>query len=131
MCTFGPTRRGWARFPHTRRHTRAATRTRVLAIALAFAAVGGPARVTTILDRRGDIDLPCVQAVTSETLTMYRFPEQEQAVAMARGLAGEAYRSGWIVIHVEPGALTLAERRDIALSVDCTNVGVTADGVER
>jgi hypothetical protein len=86
------------------------------------------ARIAT--DELCDEDLPCVQAVASETVTMYRFAEQEQALATARRLAGEAYLSGWIVLHFEPGALTQAQRREIALSVDCVNVGITADGVE-
>jgi hypothetical protein len=68
--------------------------------------------------------------VASDTVTMYRFAEQEQALATARSLAGEAYLSGWIVLHFEPGALTQSQRVEIALSVDCVNVGVTDDGVE-
>jgi hypothetical protein len=85
-------------------------------------------RVAT--DELCSAELPCNQAVTSGTHTMYRFDEQEQAVAAAREFAGEAYLSGWIVVRFEPGALTVEQRREVALFLDCTNVGVTDDGVE-
>lgn len=74
--------------------------------------------------------LPCTQAVQSDALTMLRFAEQEDAVAAARDLAGEAYLSGWIVVRFEPGVLTRAERSEFAVTLDCTNVGITEDGVE-
>ena len=75
-------------------------------------------------------DLPCIQAVRSETLTMYRFDDREDAVAAARDLAGEAYLSGWIVVHFESGALTAEERREFAYGLDCINVGVAEGGLE-
>ncbi|MGY1737933.1 hypothetical protein [Geodermatophilus sp. SYSU D00684] len=75
-------------------------------------------------------DLPCRQAVQSDTLTMYRFAEREDAVAAARDFAGEAYLSGWIVVRFEPGKLTRAERSELAAGLDCINVGVTEDGLE-
>jgi hypothetical protein len=75
-------------------------------------------------------DRPCRQAVQSDTLTMYRFAEREDAVAAARDFAGEAYLSGWIVIRFELGKLTQAERAEFAAALDCINVGVTEDGLE-
>jgi hypothetical protein len=51
-------------------------------------------------------DLPCRQAVRSDTLTMYRFADRDDAVAAARRFAGEAHLSGRIVVRFEPGALT-------------------------
>ncbi|WP_147251429.1 hypothetical protein [Blastococcus sp. TBT05-19] len=75
-------------------------------------------------------ELPCDQAVTSETLTMYRFDDHADAVAAAREFAGEAYKSGWIVVRFEPGALSREERQAFVGGLDCINVGVTEDGVE-
>ncbi|MGY1795151.1 hypothetical protein ACI796_14330 [Geodermatophilus sp. SYSU D00525] len=75
-------------------------------------------------------DLPCIQAVRAETLTMYRFADREDAVATARAFAGEAHLSGWIVVRFEPGGLTAAERREFAATLDCVNVGVAEGGLE-
>ena len=77
-----------------------------------------------------DADRPCTQAVTSETLTLYRFADRGDAVAAARDFAGEGYLSGWIVIRFEPGMLSQAERWEVAHSLDCTNVAVSEDGLE-
>jgi hypothetical protein len=74
--------------------------------------------------------LPCRQAVRSDTLTMYRFGDREDAVAAARHFAGEAYLSGWIVVRFEDGGLTAAQRREFAESLDCINVGVAEGGLE-
>ena len=75
-------------------------------------------------------ELPCIQAVESDTLTMYRFAEREDAVAAARSFAGEAYLSGWIVVRFEPDGLTAAERREFAGSLDCIHVGIAEGGLE-
>ncbi|RBY96323.1 hypothetical protein DQ237_10765 [Blastococcus sp. TF02-8] len=75
-------------------------------------------------------DLPCSQAVTSDTLTMYRFADHADAVAAARRFAGEAYKSGWIVVRFEPGALDREDRQAFVGVLDCINVGITEDGVE-
>lgn len=89
--------------------------------------VPGARRAT---DELCDADLPCIQAVRSDTLTMYRFADREDAVAAARGFAGEAHLSGWIVVRFEPGALTAAERREFAAGLDCVDVGVAEGGLE-
>ena len=65
-------------------------------------------------DELCDADLPCTQAVQSDTLTMYRFLDRDDAVAAARRFAGEAYLSGWIVVRFEPGRLTAAQRSEFA-----------------
>jgi hypothetical protein len=75
-------------------------------------------------------DIPCSQAVRSDTLTMYRFTDRDDAVATARHLAGEAYLSGWIVVRFEPGGLTAAQRRDFVSTLDCIDVGVAEGGLE-
>ncbi len=77
-----------------------------------------------------DADLPCTEAVRADTLTLYRFAERGDAVAAARGPAGEAYLSGWIVVRFDPGELTPEQRREVALRFDCTNVGIAEDGYE-
>ena len=81
-------------------------------------------------DELCDAERPCIQAVESDTLTMYRFEDREDAVAASREFAGEAYLSGWIVVRFEPGGLTAAERREFAGSLDCINVGVAEGGLE-
>ncbi len=75
-------------------------------------------------------DLPCRQAVRSDTLTMYRFADRDDAVAAARRFAGEAYLYGCIVVRSEPGTLTRSQRSEFAAGLDCLYVGVTEDGVE-
>ena len=74
--------------------------------------------------------LPCVQAVASQPLTMYRFDDQDDAVAAARYSAGEAHLSGWIVVRFEPGGLPAQRRRDVVTGLDCIDVGTTSDGIE-
>lgn len=77
-----------------------------------------------------DAELPCIQAAQSDTLTMYRFEDREDAVAASRMFAGEAYLSGWIVVRFEAGGLSAAERREFASYLDCINVGVAEGGLE-
>ena len=74
-------------------------------------------------------ELPCMQAVRADTLTMYRFADREDAVAAARDWADEAHLSGWIVVRFVPEGLTAAERRDFAAGLDCINVGVAEGGL--
>ena len=81
-------------------------------------------------DELCDAERPCIQAVESDTLTMYRFEDREDAVAASREFAGEAYLSGWIVVRFEPGGLTAAERRECAGYLECINGGVAEGGLE-
>lgn len=75
-----------------------------------------------------DEELPCIQAVESDTVTMYRFAERSEAVAMADRLGDGAYLTGWIVLHFVPGGLTSAERYDLEYSVGCNNTWESEDG---
>ncbi len=72
--------------------------------------------------------LPCIQAVTSETLTMYRFAEREEAVAAADSFGDDGCLTGWIAVRFEPGALTAAERNSVEYGVGCINTWVSEDG---
>lgn len=72
--------------------------------------------------------LPCIQAVTSETLMMYRFAEREEAVAAADSFGDDGYLTGWIAVRFEPGALTAAERDSVEYGVGCINTWVSEDG---
>ncbi len=81
-------------------------------------------------DELCDAGRPCTQAVEADTMTLYRFADRGDAVAAARDLAGEAYLSGWVVVRFDPGELTRAQRREVALALDCTNVGTAEDGSE-
>ena len=74
--------------------------------------------------------LPCVQAVTSQNLTMYRFASEDDAAAAARTFGADAHLSHWIVVRYEPGRLTAAQRQEFADDLDCVNVGIADDGRE-
>jgi hypothetical protein len=75
--------------------------------------------------------LPCAEALQADTARLYRFADRDDAVAATRALAGEAYRSGWIVVHFTPaGALTPEQRAELALLLDCLHVGRAEDGYE-
>jgi hypothetical protein len=86
------------------------------------------ARMAT--DELCDEALPCVQAVTAETLTMYRFTTEDEAATAAREFGGDAYLSHWIVVRFEADRLTPAQRREFGRSLDCVDVGIADDGRE-
>ncbi len=72
---------------------------------------------------------PCLQAVTSETLTMYRFGERGDAIAAAQSFGEDGYLSGWIVVRYEPGRLTpRAAVPTFEYSIGCINTWVSEDG---
>jgi hypothetical protein len=73
-------------------------------------------------------DVPCVQAVASETLTMYRFEYRELARAAAAYWGEDAYLTGWIVVRFEPGGLSPDDRYAFEGSVGCINTWVSEDG---
>ena len=73
-------------------------------------------------------DLPCIQAVTSETLTMYRFEHRALAQAAAAYWGEDAYLTGWIVVRFEPGGLSAGERYAFEGWVGCNNTWVSEDG---
>ena len=75
-----------------------------------------------------DEAMPCLQAVTSETVTLYRFAERDQAVAAAESFGDDGYLTGWIAIRYEPGGLTATERYGFEGSIGCINTWVSEDG---
>ncbi len=81
-------------------------------------------------DQFCDAKLPCVEALTSRTLTMYRFAERDQAAAAAERFGEHGYLTGWIAVRYEPGGLTPAQRADFERRVGCVDASVTDDGVE-
>lgn len=72
--------------------------------------------------------LPCLQALSSETLTMYRFDDRDDAVSVARSFGDDGYLTGWIAVHFRPGALSAADRSDVEYSIGCINTWVSEDG---
>ena len=70
-------------------------------------------------------DVPCIQAVTSETLTMYRFEYRALAQAAAAYWGEDAYLTGWIVVRFEPGALSAEDRYAFEYCVGCNNTWVS------
>jgi hypothetical protein len=73
-------------------------------------------------------DFPCIQAVESATLTMYRFEDRDRAVAAAEAFGENGYLTGWIAVRYEPGALTEWERYDFEYGISCINTWVGEDG---
>ena len=70
----------------------------------------------------------CIQAVASDTLTMYRFPLREQAVAAAESFGDDGYLTGWIAVRYEPGALSESQRYEFEYSISCINTWVGEEG---
>jgi hypothetical protein len=79
-------------------------------------------------DELCDAELPCIQAVTSETLTMYRFEERSDAVTAAESFGADGYLTGWIAVRYEPGALSESERYNFEYSISCINTFVGEEG---
>ena len=72
--------------------------------------------------------MPCMQAVTSDTLTLYRFEHRALAEAYADELGHDGYLTGWIVVRYEPGGLTAAQRTDFEYGISCINTWVGEEG---
>jgi hypothetical protein len=73
-------------------------------------------------------ELPCIQAVTSETLTMYRFADRDEAVTVAEQFGEDGYLTGWIAVRYEPGGLTAAQRDEFEYGIGCINTWISEDG---
>ena len=73
-------------------------------------------------------EFPCIQAVSSQTLTMYRFAERREAVAAAESFGDDGYLTGWIAVRYEPGGLTPAQREDFEYGISCINTWVGEEG---
>ena len=72
--------------------------------------------------------MPCSRAVTSDTLTMYRFAECGEAEIAAESVGEDGYLTGWIAVRHEPGGLTSAERDDFEYGIGCIDTWVSEDG---
>ena len=79
-------------------------------------------------DELCDDEMPCIQAITSETLTMYRFDKRDDAVAAAESFGEDGHLTGWIAVRYEPGRLTVAQRNDFEYGIGCINIWVSEDG---
>lgn len=79
-------------------------------------------------DELCDRDLPCIQAVTSDTLTLYRFARREHAVEAAESFGDDGYLTGWIAVRYEPGGLTESQRYDFEYGISCINTWVGEAG---
>ena len=79
-------------------------------------------------DELCDPDFPCIQAVTSATLTMYRFEERPLAVAAVDRFGVDGYLTGWIAVRYEPGGLTATQREDFEYAISCINTWVGEEG---
>ena len=79
-------------------------------------------------DELCDEDLPCIQAVTSDTLTLYRFARREHAVDAAERFGHDGYLTGWIAVRYEPDGLTAAQRTEFEYGISCLNTWVGEEG---
>ena len=75
-----------------------------------------------------DVELPCVEAVTSETLTMYRFEDRDDAVAAAERFGDDGYLTGWIAVRYESGGLSESQRYEFEYGISCINTWVGEEG---
>ena len=75
-----------------------------------------------------DDELPCIQAVRSDTLTLYRFAERDQAVAAAEAFGDDGYLTGWIAVRYETGGLSPAQRTEFEYGISCINTWVGEEG---
>ena len=73
-------------------------------------------------------ELLCIEAMTSDTLTMYRFARREHAVDAADSFGDDGYLTGWIAVRYEPGALTEPQRYDFEYYISCINTWVGEEG---
>ena len=73
-------------------------------------------------------EFPCIQAVASDTLTLYRFEHRAFAVTAADHFGADGYLTGWIVVRYEPGGLTAAQREDFEYGISCINTWVGEEG---
>ena len=73
-------------------------------------------------------ELPCIQAVASDTLTMYRYEHRKLAVAHAEALGENGYLTGWITVRYEPGGLSAEQRTEFETVISCINTWVGEEG---
>ena len=73
-------------------------------------------------------ELLCIQAVASDTLTMYRFARREHAVEAAESFGDDGYLTGWIAVRYEPGVLPEPDRTAFEDYTACINTWVGEEG---
>jgi hypothetical protein len=70
----------------------------------------------------------CIQAVTSDTFTLYRYARREHAVDAAESFGDDGYLTGWIAVRYEPGGLSEADRTAFEFYISCINTWVGEEG---
>jgi len=73
-------------------------------------------------------ELLCIEAMTSDTLTMYRFARREHAVDAAESFGDDGYLTGWIAVRYEPGVLSESDRTAFEDYIACINTWVGEQG---
>ena len=64
--------------------------------------------------------IPCIQALESEEVNLYRFEDGKQAAAAAVDLDGDSYVAGWIVAEFKPAGMSPDERASFLTGLYCT-----------
>ncbi len=64
---------------------------------------------------------PCLQAVTSENVDVFRYRTREEAAAAAASWGADGYHSHWIAVHFAPGRLSEWERGEFVEGFDGSN----------
>ena len=70
-------------------------------------------------DRCNDT-IPCIQALESEEVNLYRFEDGKLAAAAAVDLDGDSYVSGWIVAEFKPAGMSPDEQASFLTGFYCT-----------
>jgi hypothetical protein len=70
----------------------------------------------------------CIQAVTSDTLTLYRFARREHAVEAAESFGDDGYLTGWIAVRYESDGLSGSQRTEFEYYISCINTWVGEEG---
>lgn len=63
----------------------------------------------------------CIQAVTSETVDVFRYSTREEAAAAAASWGVDGYHSYWIAVRFVPGRLSPYERGEFVEGFDGSN----------
>ena len=64
--------------------------------------------------------IPCIQALESETVNLYRFEDGKQAAAAAVELGPDSRVAGWIVAEFEPAGMSPREQSSFLTGLYCT-----------
>ncbi len=63
---------------------------------------------------------PCIQALESETVNLYRFEDGKQAAAAAADLGPDSRVAGWIVAVFKPAGMSPVEQDSFLRGLYCT-----------